>query len=135
MPSIFSACSIATDFTITLDYHSHFIKFQGKPTSFSFSIQLWNLVEFKNATMKIALSVFPFPLSGEVLYNFKTGIELVIKNGGIGFIGSKGEVSRLTFKIHYFFMLTYTSNHFHFLGGFGPIDQQCNNMYTSLERY
>lgn len=85
---------MATDLSSDISYHSHYIKFRGNSTtSFSFSVQLWNLADFKNATIRIALSVLPLPLSGGNLYKFKTGIELIIKNNGIGFIGSEGQVS------------------------------------------
>lgn len=94
-------CTIATSIVQDQPFYNHFIKFTNRNSaSLKLSIQLWNLADFKNATLKLGFFALPVPLSGSHLKEMNTGIELYISQKQIGFVTTPSEVCK-TFNVHF----------------------------------
>lgn len=99
--AFFAACSFATSTFSDLSVYTHFIKFPPGTQEFKPSILLWNLGDFKNATIRIAFSALPLPLSGKTLREMNAGIELTISPFKVNFTAKDTEVTYICHNSNY----------------------------------
>lgn len=101
MFAFFAVCSFATSTFSDLSIHTHFIKFPPETQEFKPSILLWNLGDFKNATIRMAFSALPLPLSGKILREMNAGIELIISPFKVNFTAKDTEVKYICHNSNY----------------------------------
>ncbi len=97
-----SDCTISTTLLKTEPFYHHFIKIPQNETGLHITIQLWHLAEFRNATLKVLLSVLPLPLDGHNMRNLHSGLEIFFNNSHLGFSDTSEDpkVGSFTFQGH-----------------------------------
>lgn len=71
-------------FSKEANFYSHYTDFDSTVTNITFGIKIWNPDSFLEANVRIALTLFPLPLSGKEIQDAGIGIEVFMSNKKCG---------------------------------------------------